>query len=123
MIALSLITPIDNLSVKDSSKTTKNVIGFSNDNVYTFADAKKKPEGSPDLRKDIQYNDFCVDFTLKVRKLLQLYPILSEKIHTINCRFLYNCCLSSHAYIYEIALVVEIIWWGMSALECLLGRL
>lgn len=81
-IALTLITPVDNLSVKDS-KTTKNVIGFGKENVYTFADAKKKPEGSSDLKKDVQYDDYCIDFTLKVSKLLQHYSIWSVNSFSI----------------------------------------
>lgn len=63
LIKLNLITPFDDLTVKDTKKT-KDVVGFNNNNVFTISQAKKKPEGSSELYKDLQYHDYCVDFTV-----------------------------------------------------------
>lgn len=70
-ISLNLITPIEALTVKDG-KTTKNVIGFNDNNVFTFTEAKKNPGGNAELRKDVEYDDYCIDFTLKVSGLTLL---------------------------------------------------
>ncbi|CAH0549657.1 unnamed protein product [Brassicogethes aeneus] len=63
-IHLNLITPFDSLTVKDAKKS-KDVVGFNKHNVFTMSQGKKKPEGSSELHKDLEYNDFCVDFTIK----------------------------------------------------------
>ncbi|KAF2895897.1 hypothetical protein ILUMI_10278, partial [Ignelater luminosus] len=65
-ISLNLVTPFNTFTARDA-KHTKNVIGFNAHNVFTFSDAKKKPEGSSDLHADLIYDDYCVDFTLKNR--------------------------------------------------------
>lgn len=64
-ISLNLITPLEELSLKDNKKA-KDVIGFNDNQVFTISEAKKKPEGSAELYKDLDYDDFCVDFTIKV---------------------------------------------------------
>lgn len=65
-VKFSLITPVD-LKMKDP-KQQKNVIGFNEHEVYTYADAKKKA-GNTDLVKDLDYaDDSVVDFVIKVRK-------------------------------------------------------
>lgn len=61
-VHINLITPFDKLTVKDP-KVTKNVIGFNDGHVFTFSDAKKHPEGTAELHKEISYDDFCVEFT------------------------------------------------------------
>lgn len=64
LIKLNLITPFEEFNLKDTKKT-KDVVGFNDENVFTLSQGKKKPEGASDLYKDLQYDDFCVDFTLK----------------------------------------------------------
>ncbi|CAG9832524.1 unnamed protein product [Diabrotica balteata] len=63
--SLQLITPFDGLQVKDAKKT-KDVIGFNDEHVFTFSQPKK-PEGTAELYKELQYDDYCVDFTVKNR--------------------------------------------------------
>ncbi|WP_164727098.1 hypothetical protein, partial [Shimia sediminis] len=53
------------LKVKDP-KEAKNLIGFNNRNAFTLSDPKKKL-GTPDLHKQLDYDDFCVDFTTNHR--------------------------------------------------------
>ncbi|XP_028142993.1 apolipophorins isoform X2 [Diabrotica virgifera virgifera] len=65
-ISLQLITPFEGLQVKDVKKT-KDVIGFNDEHVFTFSQSKKKPEGTAELYKELQYDDYCVDFTVKNR--------------------------------------------------------
>ncbi|KAJ8950746.1 hypothetical protein NQ318_011239 [Aromia moschata] len=65
-ISLNLITPFEGLSLKDSKKT-KDVVGFNDERVFTISQARKKPEGAAELYKDLQYDDYCVDFTIKNR--------------------------------------------------------
>lgn len=61
-VLFNLITPFENdFTVKDA-KTTKNVIGFNENKVFTFTDAKKNPEGSPELSGSVDHTDYCVDF-------------------------------------------------------------
>ncbi|KAK9753142.1 Vitellinogen, open beta-sheet [Popillia japonica] len=65
-VHLNLITPLSSecsFKVKDD-KTTKNVVGFNSHGVFTFADAKKKTVGNPDLLKDLSYDDFCSEYTV-----------------------------------------------------------
>lgn len=65
---------MEELSLRDGKKT-KDVIGFNDNHVFTISEANKKPDGSAELYKDLDYDDFCVDFTIKVRtshKLLWL---------------------------------------------------
>lgn len=72
-INLNLITPLGkdcSFKVKDE-KTSKNVIGFNDEGVFTFTDAKKKPTGNPDLLKDLSYDDFCSEHTARVRNIHQ----------------------------------------------------
>ncbi|CAH1965494.1 unnamed protein product [Acanthoscelides obtectus] len=63
-ISLNLVTPFQGLNVKDVKKT-KDVIGFNNDHVFTMSN--KKPEGTAELYKDLEYSDFCADFTIRNR--------------------------------------------------------
>ncbi|XP_017768375.1 PREDICTED: apolipophorins [Nicrophorus vespilloides] len=63
-VNINLITPFKDFKLKDA-KVTKGVIGFNARNVFTLSDAKKKPEGTSELHKDLEYEDFCVDFTTK----------------------------------------------------------
>lgn len=67
---INLITPFENVISKDSKKA-KDVVGFNKENVFTLSQGKKKPEGSQELHKDLQFDDFCVDFTLKVVYLIK----------------------------------------------------
>lgn len=66
-ISLNLFTPLESFSVKDIKKT-KDVVGFNDENVFTVSQAKKKPEGAAELYKDLLYDDYCADFTIKVRR-------------------------------------------------------
>lgn len=71
-VHLNLITPLSSecsFKVKDD-KTTKNVVGFNSHGVFTFADAKKKTVGNPDLLKDLSYDDFCSEYTVMVSYLI-----------------------------------------------------
>nr|CAI5824604.1 unnamed protein product [Callosobruchus analis] len=63
-ISLNLVTPFHGLNVKDVKKT-KDVIGFNNDHVFTISN--KKPEGTAELYKDLEYSDYCADFTVRNR--------------------------------------------------------
>ncbi|KAG5899642.1 hypothetical protein JTB14_036015 [Gonioctena quinquepunctata] len=65
-ISVNLITPFEKFSAKDSKKSA-DIIGFNNRNVFTVSLGKKKPEGNSELYKDIVYDDYCVDFTIKNR--------------------------------------------------------
>uniref|UniRef100_V5GSP6 Apolipophorin n=1 Tax=Anoplophora glabripennis TaxID=217634 RepID=V5GSP6_ANOGL len=65
-ISLNLFTPLEGFSVKDVKKS-KDVVGFNDENVFTVSQAKKKPEGTAELYKDLQYDDYCADFTIKNR--------------------------------------------------------
>ncbi|XP_056636733.1 apolipophorins [Diorhabda sublineata] len=65
-ISIHLFTPFENFHVKDQKKTS-DVIGFNSEHVFTFSQGKKKPDGSSELYKDLQYDDYCVDFTVKNR--------------------------------------------------------
>ncbi|CAG9820471.1 unnamed protein product, partial [Phaedon cochleariae] len=62
-ISLQLITPFETLKLKEAKAT--DVIGFNDRSVFTAAASKKKLEGSSELYKDLDYNDYCVDFTIK----------------------------------------------------------
>ncbi|XP_025837556.1 apolipophorins isoform X3 [Agrilus planipennis] len=64
-LSLNLIVPFPHLKVKDP-KEAKNVIGFNSRNAFTLSDTKKK-QGTPDLHKQLDYDDFCVDFTTNHR--------------------------------------------------------
>ncbi|KAJ8984123.1 hypothetical protein NQ317_017333 [Molorchus minor] len=66
LVTLNLITPFEELNVKDPKKT-KDVIGFNDEKVFTFTQGKKKPDGTAELYKELQYEDYCVDFTIKNR--------------------------------------------------------
>lgn len=66
-LKINLIAPID-VKVKDA-KLQKNIIGFNDHEVFTYADAKKK-SGNAELRKDIDFDDSGADFTVKVSRLL-----------------------------------------------------
>lgn len=61
-IHLNLITPFETLSKDD--KPVKNVIGFNEDGAFTLDSKKKEPNA--ELIKELQYNDYCVDFTIGV---------------------------------------------------------
>lgn len=43
-------------------KTTNNVIGFNDENVFTFTEAKKNPDGTPTLHGSIEQEDYCVEY-------------------------------------------------------------
>ncbi|CAG9854324.1 unnamed protein product [Phyllotreta striolata] len=67
LISLTLVTPVENFGVKDPAKT-KEIIGFNDEQVYTASHGKtKKAESSAELYKELFYNDYCIDFTLKSR--------------------------------------------------------
>ncbi|KAK4878786.1 hypothetical protein RN001_011292 [Aquatica leii] len=63
-ISLNLITPFHSFTAGDP-KYTKNVIGFNSHSIYATTDSKKKLEGTSDHYGDLDYDDYCVDFTLK----------------------------------------------------------
>uniref|UniRef100_A0AAR5QJT3 Vitellogenin domain-containing protein n=1 Tax=Dendroctonus ponderosae TaxID=77166 RepID=A0AAR5QJT3_DENPD len=65
-LSLNLFTPFGSLLAKDAKKT-KDIIGFSDTNVFTVSQAKKNPKGTPDLHKELNYQDYCVGFTIKNR--------------------------------------------------------
>lgn len=60
---MTIITPAE-IKLKDA-KQVKNTIGFSDSEVYTFADAKKK-QGNPELKKDLEFEDVAADFVIRV---------------------------------------------------------
>lgn len=60
-LQMVLISPAD-IKMKQS----KNVIGLNEEEVFTFADAKKK-QGNSELRKDVEFDDVAADFVLRVR--------------------------------------------------------
>ncbi|KAJ8916580.1 hypothetical protein NQ315_000224 [Exocentrus adspersus] len=66
LVSLNLFTPLQGFSLKDAKKS-KDVIGFNEEHVFTVSQAKKKPEGTAELYKELQYDDYCVDFTIKNR--------------------------------------------------------
>lgn len=55
-IHMNLVTPLENMKLggKDP-KQVKNIVGFNEHVVYTNGDAKKKAEGSSDLRKQLEF--------------------------------------------------------------------
>lgn len=64
-LTLNLFTPFDGLLVQDAKKN-KDIIGFTDTNVFTVSQAKKNPKGTTELHKELNYHDYCVGFTLKV---------------------------------------------------------
>ncbi|CAG9770462.1 unnamed protein product [Ceutorhynchus assimilis] len=65
-ISLNLFTPFESLTIKDAKKS-KDIVGFNQENVFTLSQAKKSPKGTAELHKELNYDDYCVDFTLKNR--------------------------------------------------------
>ncbi|XP_060534250.1 apolipophorins [Cylas formicarius] len=65
-ISLNLFTPFETLTLKDNKKV-KDIVGFNGENVFTVSQGKKSPRGSAELHKELNYEDFCVDFTLANR--------------------------------------------------------
>ena len=52
-----------------SGKAQKNIVGYDQDSVYTFADSKKKPlTGSTDMKSNLSpaIKDVCADFAVSV---------------------------------------------------------
>ncbi|XP_050302966.1 apolipophorins [Anthonomus grandis grandis] len=62
-ITLNLFTPFSTLKLKDAKKT-KDIIGFNSQNVFTLSQGKKNPKGTAELHKELNYEDYCVDFTV-----------------------------------------------------------
>ncbi|KAF5283201.1 hypothetical protein FQA39_LY17393 [Lamprigera yunnana] len=65
-ISLNLITPFHSFNAGDP-KYSKNVIGFNAHNIFAISDPKKRLEGTADHYDYLDYDDYCVDFTLKHR--------------------------------------------------------
>lgn len=75
---MNLISPLKDLKVKDD-KNTKDLMGFNDHHVFTISQGKKKGV-SAELYKDLEYNDFCVDFTIKVISKDDFYIIFTIDI-------------------------------------------
>lgn len=65
--SVDLVTPLKDYKLKDT-KQSKDIVGFNDETVFTMSQAKKKPEGNSELLKQLEYNDFCSTFTVKVSK-------------------------------------------------------
>ena len=65
----------DNIEI--SGKPQKNIVGFDYENVYTFAESKKKPlEGNTEMKNNLALtdDDVCAGFAVKVD--LNFQPLL-----------------------------------------------
>lgn len=61
---MNLITPLENMKLTGKDpKQVKNIVGFNENVAFTNGDAKKKAEGSSDLRKQLEFGlDYGVDY-------------------------------------------------------------
>lgn len=78
-ISLNLFTPFSTLTVKDAKKA-KDIVGFNDEHVFTLSQAKKNPKGTSELHKELNYDDYCVDFTVKVREILKINLCFYSKL-------------------------------------------
>lgn len=68
-----------------SGKPLKNIVGYDQDSVYTFADSKKKPlTGNTDMKSNLSpaINDVCADFAVSVsvqQVILIFYYVARER--------------------------------------------
>lgn len=61
------VSPLKDLEI--NGKPQKNIVGYDKENVYTFADSKKKPlEGSSELKSNlvVANGDVCAGFAANV---------------------------------------------------------
>lgn len=65
-ISINLFSPVKTLSVKDPKKI-KDIVGFNDESVITLSQSKKAPKGSSELHKELDYEDYCLEFVINNR--------------------------------------------------------
>ncbi|KAF7279304.1 hypothetical protein GWI33_007437 [Rhynchophorus ferrugineus] len=65
-ISINLFSPVKSLGLKDSKKF-KDIVGFNEKSVLTFSQGKKNPKGSSELHKEINYDDYCLEYVVNNR--------------------------------------------------------
>lgn len=60
-----MFTPVKSLGLKDGKKF-KDIVGFNEKTVFTLSQGKKNPKGNSELHKEINYDDYCLEYVVNV---------------------------------------------------------